>query len=66
MTEDSKKCMVCGQKLAVGKASICDLCQDRIRKEAMGEQTATTEPEELIKHGVTAEKIRALITTQPL
>jgi hypothetical protein len=38
MSEEKKKCMICGKMLVTFKGSICEPCQDRIRREAMGEQ----------------------------
>jgi hypothetical protein len=48
-----KKCMVCG-KVMPGRGAICEPCQDRIRREAMGEQASTRSQaeKELKKHGV--------------
>jgi hypothetical protein len=51
--EPEKKCMVCG-KAVVLKGGICEPCQDRIRREAMGEQASSRSQaeKELKKHGV--------------
>ena len=38
MNEPSKKCMICAKLAEVIKGGICEPCQDRIRREAMGEQ----------------------------
>jgi len=38
MTESAKKCMVCAQPVAILKGGICLACQDKIRREALGEQ----------------------------
>jgi hypothetical protein len=48
-----KKCMLCGKPCPL-KGGICELCQERVRREAMGEQAGTrAEAEkELKKHGV--------------
>ena len=48
-----KKCMVCGKAVPL-RGGICEPCQDRIRREAMGEQAgARSQAEkELKKHGV--------------
>lgn len=61
VTEPTKKCMVCGKAMTVPKASICQPCQDRIRREAMeamGEQAAANEraDREVVHHGVTPTK----------
>lgn len=57
MNEDKKKCMICGKILAV-KGGICEPCQDRIRREAMGEQAGISDQadRELTRHGVTPTK----------
>lgn len=54
-----KKCMVCG-KAATLKGGICEPCQDRIRREAMGEQASTRSQaeKELKKHGVDPDRGR--------
>ena len=54
MAEEKKKCMICGKEVLVLKGGICDPCQDRIRREALGEQAGITEraDRELEKHGV--------------
>lgn len=54
--QEKKKCIVCGRERPT-KGGICDPCQERIRREALGEQATTrTEAEkELKKHGVTPE-----------
>lgn len=53
MDNEKKKCMVCGKAVLL-KSGICDPCQERIRREAMGGQAeARTDAEkELKKHGV--------------
>ncbi len=53
MEQQKKKCMVCGKATPL-KGGICESCQERIRREAMGEQAdARTQAEkELKKHGV--------------
>jgi hypothetical protein len=54
MGEEKKNCMICG-KPAASKGGICDPCQDRIRREALGEQASQSHAaeKELKKHGVT-------------
>ena len=56
---EPKKCMVCG-KVALLKGGICDPCQERIRKEAMGHQAdqRVQADKELKKHGVTPDSGR--------
>lgn len=58
MSEEKKKCMICGKALASLKGGICEPCQDRIRREAMGEQGSISEQadRELTRHGVTPAK----------
>jgi len=50
--------MVCGKPMAVPKGSICQSCQDRIRREAIGEQVGASEraERELAHHGVAPTK----------
>lgn len=57
MAEAQKKCMVCGKPVSL-KGAICEPCQDRIRREALGEQAGIRDraDKELKKHGVTPEK----------
>ena len=54
MAEPKKKCMVCGKEVLGVKGGICEPCQDRIRREALGEQAGIGEraDRELEKHGV--------------
>jgi hypothetical protein len=58
MGEIKKKCMICAREAAVLKGGICHPCQDRIRREAMGEQAGISgrAKKELTKHGVTPAK----------
>jgi hypothetical protein len=58
MTESNKKCMVCAKPATVLKGGICEACQDKIRREAMGEQARTSAgaDRELTRHGVKPEK----------
>ncbi len=58
MAEVIKKCMICGKSVTIAKGGICEPCQDRIRREAMGEQTGISDraDQELAKHGVTPTK----------
>ncbi|HEY7320630.1 MAG TPA: hypothetical protein VIE89_23950 [Candidatus Binatia bacterium] len=55
---DQKKCMICGKVQAELKGGICEPCQDRIRREAMGEQAGASDQanRELTRHGVTPFK----------
>ena len=58
MTENTKKCLVCAKTVVVLKGDICEACQDRIRREAMGEQARVSEgaDRELNRQGVTPVK----------
>lgn len=53
MEQEKKKCMVCGKVMPL-KGGICGPCQERIRREAMGEQADVRDraDKELRKHGV--------------
>jgi hypothetical protein len=54
MAEVKKNCMICGKSMAL-KGGICDPCQDRIRREALGQQAnqSGAAEKELKKYGVT-------------
>ena len=58
MGEPTKKCMVCAKPATILKGGICEACQDRIRREAMGEQARNSEgaDRELTRHGITPKK----------
>jgi hypothetical protein len=58
MSGEKKKCMICAKPAAILKGGICEPCQDRIRREALGEQAAIRERAEgeLTRHGVPAAK----------
>jgi hypothetical protein len=58
MSEEKKKCMICGKLVVALKGSICEPCQDRIRREAMGEQAGTSDRanRELTRQGVPPSK----------
>lgn len=53
MEKGQKKCMVCGKPTPL-RGGICEPCQERIRREAMGEQAdgRAQAEKELKKHGV--------------
>lgn len=57
MTEE-KKCMICAKPAPILKGGICEPCQERIRREALGEQAgiANRAERELAKHGVNPDK----------
>ena len=50
--------MICGKLVVNLKGSICEPCQDRIRREAMGEQASTSDQanRELTRQGVPPTK----------
>ena len=54
MSDAQKKCMICGKPATVLNGGICQPCQDRIRREALGGQADISEraERELIRHGV--------------
>jgi hypothetical protein len=58
MADTKKRCMICAKEAAVLKGGICEPCQDRIRREAMGQQAGISEraDKELSKHGITPAK----------
>jgi hypothetical protein len=58
MADAKKRCMICAKEAVVLKGGICEPCQDRIRREAMGEQAVISEraDKELSKHGIIPAK----------
>ncbi len=58
MSEEKKKCMVCAKPAAVLKGGICEPCQDRIRREALGDQAGVADraDQELTRQGVPRKK----------
>jgi len=58
MSENLKRCMVCAKPVALLKGGICEACQDRIRREAMGERARVSESadRELHRQGVSPVK----------
>ena len=58
MPEAMKRCMICARPAENLKGGICETCQDRIRREAMGEQAGIAEraEQELARHGIGATK----------
>jgi len=50
--------MICAKEAAALNGGICEACQDRIRREAMGQQAGISEraDKELSKHGITPAK----------
>ena len=57
MEPEKKKCMICGKAMLLIKGGICAPCQERIRREALGEQADTRieAEKELKRHGVTPD-----------
>jgi hypothetical protein len=58
MSEEKKKCMVCAKTVTVLKGGICEPCQERIRREALGEQSGVSDraEHELAQQGVPPTK----------
>ena len=58
MSEPIKKCMICAKPAEVLKGGICDPCQDRIRREAMGEQAGVADraEREISRQGIAPTK----------
>lgn len=58
MSEEKKKCMVCAKPVTVLKGGICEPCQERIRREALGEQSGVADraERELSHQGVPRTK----------
>jgi len=54
---EKKKCLVCGKLSPIVRGGICDPCQERIRREAMGGQAEVRDQanKELKKYGVDPE-----------
>jgi hypothetical protein len=50
--------MICAKPTLVLKGGICDPCQERIRREAMGEQSGVAEQaeREITHHGIAPTK----------
>jgi hypothetical protein len=43
MSEAHKKCMICAKPSETLKGGICQPCQERIRREALGEQAGVAD-----------------------
>jgi len=58
MDEAVKRCMICAKPSAMLKGGICEPCQERIRREALGEQSGVAEraERELSRHGIAPTK----------
>jgi len=55
---EEKKCMLCGKPVPLPKGGICEPCQERIRREALGKQADNSKAadRELTRHGITPGK----------
>ena len=58
MSEASKKCMICAKPSEVLKGGICQPCQERIRREALGEQAGVADraEREISRQGIAPKK----------
>jgi hypothetical protein len=58
MSDANKKCMICAKPAEALKGGICQPCQDRIRREAMGEQAGVSEraEREISRQGIAPTK----------
>ncbi|MGH7808918.1 MAG: hypothetical protein ACREP5_01450 [Candidatus Binatia bacterium] len=58
MSEALKKCMICAKPSPELKGGICNPCQDRIRREAMGEQAGIADraEREISRQGIASSK----------
>ena len=58
MNEPIKKCMICAKPAKVIKGGICEPCQERIRREAMGEQAGLADraEREITRQGIPSTK----------
>jgi len=58
MIEEKKKCMVCAKTVTVLSGGICESCQERIRREALGEQSEVSNraERELAQQGIPPTK----------
>ena len=54
MSDPAKKCLVCAKPGTMPKGGICEACQGRIRREAMGDQAGiSARADRELSHGVT-------------
>lgn len=58
MSEATKRCMICAKPSEVLKGGICQPCQERIRREALGEQAGVADraEREISRHGIAPTK----------
>ncbi|MGZ8495027.1 MAG: hypothetical protein ACXWWP_03920 [Candidatus Binatia bacterium] len=54
MSEATKKCMICAKPAEALKGGICQPCQERIRREALGEQAGVADraEQEILRQGI--------------
>jgi len=54
----NKRCMICARPTDILKGGICEPCQERIRREALGEHAGIAEraEQELLRHGIRPAK----------
>ena len=58
MSEAIKRCMICAKPSEVLKGGICQPCQERIRREALGEQAGVADraEREISRQGIAPKK----------
>jgi hypothetical protein len=58
MSEANKKCMICAKPSETLKGGICQPCQERIRREALGEQAGVADraEREISRQGIAPKK----------
>ena len=58
MSEAIKRCMICAKPTEVLKGGICQPCQERIRREALGEQAGVADraEREISRQGIAPKK----------
>jgi hypothetical protein len=58
MSEAIKRCMICAKPTEVLKGGICQPCEERIRREALGEQAGVADraEREISRQGIAPKK----------
>ena len=58
MSETAKRCMICAKPAELLKGAICQPCQERIRREALGEQAGVADraEREITRQGIAPVK----------
>jgi len=58
MADANKRCMICAKTSEVLQGGICQPCQERIRREALGEQASIAEraEREISRQGIAPKK----------